>query len=173
MSFILILLFHLTLAEFPTNPCYLDNEACDTNVNNVIDTITGVSTLEECRASCYSNPLCKFITFYGEDSFPLSNICMILSSCDETFHCDGCHSEDSFCFRQLIGNNERVMINLSSYPEIVVTVLKGLSVTIFSALFLVWRLSMNVPSCAEIQQAVPSSPSMVRIIREWRTRVSY
>ena len=97
---IFIILFKCSLFDFPTNPCYIDNEACDTTENNLIDTITDVRSLEECRGLCYRNyTLCNFFTFYGPDSFPLSNICMILSSCDETFQSDGCHSEDSFCFR--------------------------------------------------------------------------
>ena len=99
-----------SLTEFPTNPCYVDNEACDTNEDNLITSITGVTSLEDCRAHCYGESLCKFFTYYGPDSFPLSNICMILSSCEDTFQCDDCHSEDSFCFRYFQLNSTFILI---------------------------------------------------------------
>ena len=43
-----------SLTEFPTNPCYVDNEACDTNEDNLITSITDVTSLEDCRAHCYA-----------------------------------------------------------------------------------------------------------------------
>lgn len=90
-------LFGLVLSDFPASPCFLENQACDSS--DIVETIINVEDKETCRDLCHNDTRCMFFTYYGEDSFPLNKVCMILATCDSLYSCDDCYSEDSYCFR--------------------------------------------------------------------------
>ena len=87
----------LVLSDFPVSPCFVENQACDSQDN--VETIVNVENKETCRGLCHNDTRCMFFTYYGEDSFPLNKVCMILATCDSLFSCEGCYSEDSYCYR--------------------------------------------------------------------------
>ena len=78
--------------------CTSNQTACDNHEDNVLDKIGNVQTLEECRQLCYDNQDCDFLTYYGDQSFPLRHLCILLSSCDQTHDCSDCVSETRDCF---------------------------------------------------------------------------
>jgi len=84
-------------SDFPVSPCFVENQACDNP--EILETIVNVDTIETCRDLCQNNTRCMFFTYFGEDAFPLNRVCMILATCDSLYTCQGCYSEDSFCFR--------------------------------------------------------------------------
>ena len=85
------------LSDFPVSPCFVENQACDGQ--DIVETIIDVEDKETCRDICHGDPRCMFFTYYGENSFPLNKVCMILNACDSLYPCDGCYSEDSYCYR--------------------------------------------------------------------------
>ena len=84
--------------------CASDNMACDTSHDNILDSIGGETTIEECRELCYDKDDCQFLTYLGLDSFPLKETCFLLRSCEETHSCTDCVSETKSCF-QTCGTN--------------------------------------------------------------------
>ena len=81
--------------------CYhaIEGQVCETNEDDLIETISNVETIEQCRNLCHSNPNCVFFNYFGSNSFPFDKLCMILSSCNSLFECEDCFAEDSFCYR--------------------------------------------------------------------------
>ena len=83
----------------PVN-CATNNTACSVSQDNLLSTFGDVSSLLECRQLCYDTENCSFITYYGQESFPFSKVCMLLKSCEETSPCEGCVSETRNCFKK-------------------------------------------------------------------------
>ena len=65
--------------------------------DNIISINTGVSTLVYCRQLCHDEPACAFLTYYGPDSFPFSDNCILYSSCEGLYPCENCFTEESSC----------------------------------------------------------------------------
>ncbi len=78
--------------------CSSNNTACDNSEDNLLDTVGGVATLEECRQLCYDSDSCGFLTYYGLQSFPYQEFCFLLRSCEQTHSCDHCVSETRECY---------------------------------------------------------------------------
>merc|ERR1711892_661195 len=79
--------------------CHSNNTACEMLEDNLLDTVGGVLSIEDCRLLCYDNDDCGFITYYGIDSFPLRGICQLFLSCDTVHPCSNCVSETRECYR--------------------------------------------------------------------------
>ena len=43
---------HLVLADFPTDPCWLEGEACLAGPDNLLATLAGVDDIATCRQLC-------------------------------------------------------------------------------------------------------------------------
>ena len=78
--------------------CSSNNTACDNHNDNLIETVNGVDTVEECRQLCYDDQECEYLTHYSEHSFPLQSLCLLFRSCEETHECSDCVSETRDCF---------------------------------------------------------------------------
>ena len=106
-SSILLLSFFISIAsvtgESPVT-CASDNVACDALDDNGLDSIGGVASIEQCRQLCYDNDDCQFITYYGLESFPLQETCILLRSCEEIHPCTDCVTETRSCY-QTCGTN--------------------------------------------------------------------
>jgi len=79
--------------------CHSNNTACEMLEDNLLDTVGGVLSIEDCRLLCYDNDDCGFITYFGMDSFPLRGICQLFLSCDTVHPCSNCVSETRECYR--------------------------------------------------------------------------
>ena len=79
--------------------CHSNNTACEAVEENLLDTVGGVLSIEDCRLLCYDNADCGFITYFGVDSFPLRGICQLFLSCDTVQPCSNCVSETRECYR--------------------------------------------------------------------------
>ena len=77
------LCFAFVSSDSPVS-CTNSNVACDVLGDNVLDSMDGVATVEECRQLCYDSDDCHFITYYGPDSFPYKEFCYLFSACEET-----------------------------------------------------------------------------------------
>ena len=100
--------------------CASDNIACDALEDNIMDSIGGVATIEECRQLCLDNDGCQFLTYFGQDSFPFKETCNLFSSCKQTHPCTDCVSETRDCY-QVCGTNVVGVIDgnlLASYVDV-------------------------------------------------------
>ena len=65
--------------------------------DNVISIDNRVSTVVQCRQLCHDEPAFVFLTFYGPDSFPFFDTCVLYSSCKDLYPCENCFTEESSC----------------------------------------------------------------------------
>ena len=78
--------------------CVSNKTACDVSENNILDAIDSVFSAFECRKRCYDYQECAFFTYYGAESFPLRDFCMLLRTCDTTSTCEDCVSQTRDCY---------------------------------------------------------------------------
>merc|ERR550539_1524843 len=88
----------LVLAEFPTDPCWVEGETCDIGPENLLSSLSGVPDVATCRQLCDDNNDCRFFSHFGAESFPFQELCLLLSSCDSRHPCEDCRTEDISCF---------------------------------------------------------------------------
>ena len=62
--------------------CFSNSTACDNTEDNVLDTVSGVGTVKECRQLCHDHQECGYITFYGPASFPYRELCFLFRTCE-------------------------------------------------------------------------------------------
>ena len=84
--------------------CASNNTACDDTEDNHIEIIGGIESIQECRQLCYDSKECEYITYYGSDSFPYSEVCFLFRQCTVTHSCTKCVSETRGCYKSC-GNN--------------------------------------------------------------------
>ena len=90
----LLLTFALTRAKFPTNPCWLEGDACLAGPDNLLATISGVADIVTCRQLCQDTEDCAFLTHFGPGIFSYSDHCQLFKSCDELHSCEDCRRVD-------------------------------------------------------------------------------
>jgi len=104
----LVLMMGLSSASASTKPkggppiTCSENIACDNTEDNLIESIPGVEDLELCRQLCVDSLECQYITYYGSNSFPISEVCFLYRKCDGTHSCDECVSEGRGCSNEVI-----------------------------------------------------------------------
>jgi len=125
MIFLLfLLLFHVHCS--PQLDCFLEDEKCEITPENLLQTFTGIRTVEECKTLCTDEDLCIAFTHFGRDSFLFVNDCLLFSSCTERRVCQDCITGSgqsecicSIAFSGKVGENNLVDIipNVSSEHE--------------------------------------------------------
>ena len=90
----------LARASLPPGTCQVEGQACDIGQDNLLSAQAGVESLQECEAICIDNFDCEFITFFGSESFPLRNYCMLFQDCSELAECQDCTTAVELCFEQ-------------------------------------------------------------------------
>ena len=86
------------LAEFPTDPCLVEGEACLVETDNLLSSLPGVPDLATCRQICQDNKDCIFFSYFGSESFPFQEYCLMFSSCSNLHPCEDCRTEEFSCF---------------------------------------------------------------------------
>ena len=74
--------------------CFLDGEECEIRSDNLVHTFMGVPTVEECASLC-TDQFGQAFTYFGPDSSPYHNTCLIFSSCTERRPCQDCTTGSS------------------------------------------------------------------------------
>ena len=101
--------------------CSTNNTACDNSYINQIDVIGHVSSIQECRKLCYDSNECEYLTYYGVNSFPFSEVCFLLRECSGTHLCTECVSETRNCYytcgRNLVGKIDENLVEVFSGVE--------------------------------------------------------
>eukprot|EP00092_Neocalanus_flemingeri_P010623 GFUD01011445.1.p1 GENE.GFUD01011445.1~~GFUD01011445.1.p1 ORF type:complete len:425 (+),score=118.58 GFUD01011445.1:49-1275(+) len=70
--------------------CYLDNQECRIEANNLVNTYMHISTIEECTGLCQEDNTCTAFTHFGQDSHPFPQACLLFSSCSQRMSCQDC-----------------------------------------------------------------------------------
>ena len=78
--------------------CIIKSTACQAHRDNNLGLYPDIPTIEECRQLCHDNRDCQFLTYYGEDSFPLLQVCELFKDCAEKKSCQNCVTESRGCY---------------------------------------------------------------------------
>ena len=79
----------------PIDACSVEKRSCEIR-DNLIDTISGIQ-VEECRQLCLDRSGCKYFSHFGPNNYPISNYCMLFSTCPVLENCEDCYTEDKLC----------------------------------------------------------------------------
>ena len=112
----------LALDEFPAGACSAENLACEIHEANLVAFVSEVASVEECRQLCSDEKDCSYFSHFGPASFPIANVCVLLSSCQNLHQCEDCIAEEKWCF-EACGDNvegllaENIVQILADVPE--------------------------------------------------------
>ena len=95
---ICLLLELLYLSSASQIGCVIESTACQAHMDNNLGLYPDIQTIEECRQLCNDNRDCQFLTYYGEDSFPLLQVCELFNDCSEKKSCQNCVTESRGCY---------------------------------------------------------------------------
>ena len=79
----------------PIDTCSVEKRSCEIR-DNLIDTISGIK-VEECRQLCFDMSGCKYFSHFGPNNYPISDYCMLFSTCPVLENCEDCYTEDKLC----------------------------------------------------------------------------
>ena len=85
-----------TFENSAVDTCSVEKRSCEIH-NNLIDTINGIQ-VEECRQLCFDSTYCKYFSHFGPNNYPISNYCMLFSTCSVLENCEDCYTEDKLCY---------------------------------------------------------------------------
>merc|ERR1719295_942002 len=81
------------------------NSGCVVHNENLVKTVPGVWSVEECWDLCRNESACTHLTYFQKEAFPLKNFCYLFSSCEMQNDCSDCVTEavDCTCSSSVIG----------------------------------------------------------------------
>ena len=87
----------LAFDSFPAGTCSVEGQACEIHEENLVASLPGVSSVEECRQLCSDDLHCSHFSHFGLASFPIGNFCILLYGCPSLHPCEDCITEDRWC----------------------------------------------------------------------------
>ena len=96
--------------------CSTEGIECDYDESNLIDSVSQVYSEEECRQICEDKLDCDYITYFNASAKPLSNICRIFKTCENTVNCTNCVTQNMDCYRtcgaNVVGHMDENIIDM-------------------------------------------------------------
>ena len=127
ICFLLILTFSINVlvALLPSNNCVAYEKSCTIASNNLIRFYTNISHIDECDLLCAGEFECKVSSYFGPDSYPATNSCVLLKFCSNLDDCNNCYTHEKDCYNNcdaLIEGNLSENNILDEQPEIADTI---------------------------------------------------
>ena len=85
-------------ALLPTNTCVAYEKSCKLEHNNLIGFYTNISHVDECDLLCAGEYNCRFSSYFGPNSHPIINSCVLLNNCPLLEECNNCYTHEKNCF---------------------------------------------------------------------------
>ena len=79
--------------------CASNSTACGSGDGGLLSLTGGVTMLTECRQMCHEDTECAYFTYFGLESFPMQEVCLLFSSCGTEVPCEACVTETRDCYR--------------------------------------------------------------------------
>ena len=86
--------------------CSSSGYACFNSEDSLINTLHNIQSIEDCHQLCLNQKGCAYVSYFGENSDPLSHVCMLFKYCDQTSLCTNCITEWIGCDRNCLKNSE-------------------------------------------------------------------
>ena len=99
----------LALGDFPTGTCSVQDQACEIHEDNLLASLPGVASVNQCRQLCLDEQDCSHFSHFGEASFPIADVCLLFSACPTLHQCEDCITEEKFCSETCGDNVEGVL----------------------------------------------------------------
>ena len=96
---------NLLVALLPTNTCVAYEKSCTLEHNNLIGFHTDISHIDECELLCAGEFECKFASYFGPDSYPVTNSCALLKFCSTLDNCK------NFALCEMNNRNDNIAIS--------------------------------------------------------------
>ena len=93
----------LDIGDSPVT-CSTAGVLCNYNETSLIDQVTHVYSLKECRQLCMDDADCKFISYLDEQAVPFSHLCQMFKSCESVAQNSNGITENIKCF-ETCGSN--------------------------------------------------------------------
>ena len=88
--FLLLLLFSPSVAADRPIDCFFDQQKCEIERDILINTFPETTSVEECKLLCEDEINCRAFTYFGSNSFPIPNGCLLFSTCRDRQPCENC-----------------------------------------------------------------------------------
>ena len=88
--FLLLLLFSPSVAADSPIDCFFDQQKCQIERDILINTFPETTSVEECKLVCEDEINCRAFTYFGSNSFPIPNGCLLFSTCRDQQPCENC-----------------------------------------------------------------------------------
>lgn len=85
--------------------CSSPGYACLNSEDSFINTFHKIQSIEDCHQLCLDQKGCSYVSYYGENSNPVSHVCMLFKFCDQTASCTSCITEWVGCDRNCLKSN--------------------------------------------------------------------
>ena len=85
--------------------CSSPGYACLNSEDTLINTFHKIQSIEDCNQLCLNQKGCGYVTYYDENSDPVSHVCMLFKFCDQTRSCTRCITEWVGCDRNCLKSN--------------------------------------------------------------------
>ena len=114
MTTLAIFIFFLISIEkarcgLPPGTCFMEDNACTVHEDNLVSSFLGIPSKEECRQLCQDTADCGYLSYFGNDSFPFTDVCLLFKTCESLHPCPDCITEDKFCYRTCSNNVEGLL----------------------------------------------------------------
>ena len=124
--------------------CSDEGVECDRTGDNLIDAVTHVMTIQECRQICLDDNNCSFISYFDDSASPIPHFCQLFTSCETINNCTNCMSENMGCYRScgsnIVGvledNVQDVIPNIDSELECRMSCLSSFGCTFYTYVLL-------------------------------------
>ena len=85
-------LLYLVPLSSQTEKCLNRDKMCDGEGggDNILGIFQAVGSGRVCRQLCEDTGNCEVFTYFGQNSFPVLNTCMVFSTCSVLHHCTDC-----------------------------------------------------------------------------------
>ena len=99
--------------------CSSSGYACFNSEENLINTIHNIQSIEDCHQLCSSQKGCAYVSYFSENSDPLSHVCMLFKYCDQTSLCTNCITEwigcDRNCLKSIVKTLDENIIDIKPF----------------------------------------------------------
>ena len=119
-SYSIFALFILIPVSYSSDPstgvCSSPGYECVNHEDSLINAFHKIQSIEDCHQLCLNQNGCGHVSYYGENSDPVSHVCKLFKYCDEALKCENCITEwvgcDRNCLKSTVGTLDENIIDV-------------------------------------------------------------
>ena len=124
-SYSICALFILIPGSYGSDPstggCASPGYECVDHEESLINTFHKIQSIEDCHQLCLKQNGCGYVSYFGENSDPVSHVCKLFKHCDEAILCKNCITEwvgcDRNCLKSTVGTLDENIIDVKLWTK--------------------------------------------------------